>query len=224
MKLDPTGMPLPTASRVESAMSRLEQTARSAQEGQSPEDLKKIAEEFEALMLAKLVESMRKTVPKSELFPESSSQALYDGMMDDALGHHLAKAGGFGIQDQLLRQWSRGRNEAPSGPEELAAYAGRLGMSARGAQGPHRSNELDAIVRGQGAQERNDPEPLEPGELSRILQESNRDLGGLDDGETPLSELPPPTRDEWLFSPQAEQVLRALMGNDPASPSSDDEP
>lgn len=213
MKLDPTGMPVPTASRVDQAMSRLEATAQAAREGaQTPEELQKMAEEFEALMLSKLVEAMRKTVPESGLFPQSSSQALYDGMMDDALGHHLAKGGGMGIQEQLLRQWTRGRNEPVSG--EIAAFAGRTGM-------PARPSALQAIMRGSSADEQ-PVEPLQEGELSRILQESNRDLGGLDDGETPLSELPPPTRDEWLFSPQAEQVLRAIIANDPASPGGED--
>ncbi|GMV41756.1 MAG: hypothetical protein AMXMBFR64_34720 [Myxococcales bacterium] len=196
MKLEPTGVPM-VGSRSEVAMDRVEAAARGAE---SREDLEHVAKEFEALMLTKLVESMRATVPKSDLWAGGSSQGMYDGMMDDALGHHLANSGGLGVAKELMRSWGRGTG------------SGEMGGGGIG--------ELRQVEPSRGRSERG--ERLPPDELSRILQAS-RDLGGRDDGETPLSELPPPTRDEWLFSPQAEQVLRALISNDPASPGGSDD-
>lgn len=197
MKLEPTGVPM-VGSRSEVAMDRVEAAARGVE---SREDLEHVAKEFEALMLTKLVESMRATVPKSGLLSGGSSQGMYDGMMDDALGHHLANSGGLGVAKELMRSWGRG-----TGSGEMGGAVGELRQFE-----PRR---VERTERG----ERN----LPPDELSRILQAS-RDLGGRDDGETPLSELPPPTQDEWLFSPQAEQVLRALISNDPASPGGSDD-
>lgn len=212
MKIDPTGVPL-AQSRSDAAMSRLEQSARQA--GDAKEDLQHVATEFEALMLTKLVEAMRATVPKSELSPDSASQGMYDGMMDDALAHHLADNGGLGVAKELMKSWSRTHNEAPRDIAELAEFAGRTGHG-HAVTGLRRTAAASGVLRPE-RNERNDPMPHD--ELTRILETSSRDLGGRDDGETPLSELPPPSRDEWLFSPQAEQVLRALISNDPASPS-----
>lgn len=213
MKLDPTGVPM-AQSRSEAAMVRLEQRAQQA--GDSREDLQHVATEFEALMLTKLVEAMRATVPKADLTVGNASQGMYDNMMDDALAHHLADNGGLGVAKELMKSWTRTHNEPPRDVDELAAFARRTGATTHGEL--RRAESVGSLRRVQ-APERNEPIPHD--ELTRILDSSSRDLGGLDDGETPLSELPPPTRDEWLFSPQAEQVLRALISNDPASPDTD---
>jgi hypothetical protein len=56
-----------------------------------------MGEAFEALLLQQLFVSMRQTVPKSGLFAGSSTDGLYDHLIEQAMGDHLAKSGGIGL-------------------------------------------------------------------------------------------------------------------------------
>jgi flagellar protein FlgJ len=193
MKLDPTGLPIQTT-RTGLALDRLEEAARDA--AKSPEDLEKVAKEFEALMLAKMVESMRKTVPESGLLGKSASQGLYDNMMDEALAKHLSQSGGLGIADVLMKRWGHERNEPTPGGEGVLERLGRPVPAWTG----ERNEATDRVP--------------SPDELQRILAAERRDLGGRDDGETPLAEMLPPSEDGWLYSPEAEAVLRAIISGE----------
>lgn len=61
-------------------------------------ELGKTAEEFEALLLRNVVESMQKT---AKLDGESSGNQLTDHLIEDALANHLAKSGGIGLARYL---------------------------------------------------------------------------------------------------------------------------
>ncbi len=56
-----------------------------------------MGEAFEAILLQQLFVSMRQTVPKSGLFESSSSDGLYDHLIEQAMGEHLARSGGIGL-------------------------------------------------------------------------------------------------------------------------------
>lgn len=56
-----------------------------------------MGEAFEAILLQQLFVSMRETVPKSGLFESSSSDGLYDHLVEQAMGEHLARSGGIGL-------------------------------------------------------------------------------------------------------------------------------
>lgn len=56
-----------------------------------------MGEAFEAILLQQLFVSMRETVPKSGLFEGSSADGLYDHLVEQAMGEHLARSGGIGL-------------------------------------------------------------------------------------------------------------------------------
>lgn len=92
-----------------------------------PEDLKEAAEEFEALFLNQMLKTMRESVEKSELFHGGKGEELYTSMLDAELSRSMAKAGGIGLGEALLRQLK--------GPGEVRQAAGDA-YSAAETNGP----------------------------------------------------------------------------------------
>ena len=66
--------------------------------------LEEAAASFEALFLQHLLQSMRKTVPKSGLIDTGFAGETFLAMLDDALAQEMAKAGGIGLAKILLDQ------------------------------------------------------------------------------------------------------------------------
>lgn len=64
-------------------------------------DVRQAAQEFEAVMLRQMVEALRKAA-KAGAEEESGGQ-LTDHLIEDALATHMAKAGGIGLADTLVR-------------------------------------------------------------------------------------------------------------------------
>ncbi len=69
------------------------------------EDLRKACTGFEAIFLNKLLQSMRRTVPKSGLLDGGLQEDIYKGMFDERLAQAMAQRG-IGIGDMLYRQLS----------------------------------------------------------------------------------------------------------------------
>jgi flagellar protein FlgJ len=83
----------------------LAQLRREAQ-GQSPETVRKVAQQFEALFLQMMLKNMRDTGIKDELFG-SDQEKFYRDMFDEQLSVDLSKKGALGLTDLLVRQLSR---------------------------------------------------------------------------------------------------------------------
>jgi Rod binding domain-containing protein len=64
-------------------------------------DVRHAAQEFEAVMLRQLVEALRKAAKAGS--EEESGGQLTDHLIEDALATHMAKAGGIGLADTLVR-------------------------------------------------------------------------------------------------------------------------
>ena len=105
----------------------LVQRAQAASAHKSGKDLQTTAQEFESLLVYKMLEAMRRTVPKSGLL-KSFSTDMYQSMMDQEMANEVAKKGTIGlgnmlyeqltkIQDQLNKQATG--NQARQKPETL---------------------------------------------------------------------------------------------------------
>jgi peptidoglycan hydrolase FlgJ len=70
----------------------------------TPRTVREAAQEFESLFVAKLMESMRRTVPQGGLLGESSSLQIFREMLDQETARQIAKGGGFGIGEMLSHQ------------------------------------------------------------------------------------------------------------------------
>jgi flagellar protein FlgJ len=71
--------------------------------------LRETAQEFEGMFLGLLLKSMRGSAGKGGLFKEGVDTEIYREMFDQEIGRSIARAGGLGlaqmiIRDQALRQ------------------------------------------------------------------------------------------------------------------------
>lgn len=67
-------------------------------------NLRAAAEQFEALFLQRLMESMRDATPRAGLL-DNSDIRFYESLHDQQLSQHLARRG-LGLAEQLVRQLS----------------------------------------------------------------------------------------------------------------------
>ncbi len=73
----------------------------------SPKELQKATENFEAVLLNMVLKSMWKTIQKSDLFEKSNSSQIYEGLMLSSLSEEMAKNGGMGVAKVLYQQLSK---------------------------------------------------------------------------------------------------------------------
>lgn len=91
---------------------------KSAKEN-SPEAIKGVAKQFEAVFINMMLKSMRDATPQDGLFNSEQSK-LYTSMFDQQLSQKLANGKGIGLADVLVKQLSK----ASSAPADLLAGEG----------------------------------------------------------------------------------------------------
>ena len=100
----PPGRPAPVAPSLSAA-------ARPAQTSLSPEQVERTrrsAQEFEAMAVAQMLQPMFNTVDTSKgLFGGGKGEAAWKPMMVEEMGKMLAKSGGIGIADAVLKEMLR---------------------------------------------------------------------------------------------------------------------
>ncbi len=74
--------------------------------GASQKEMEKVARDFESVFINKLFESMRKAIPKSDLF-DSSAMDMYQSMMDQEMSKELSKRKGLGMGEMVYNDLSR---------------------------------------------------------------------------------------------------------------------
>jgi flagellar protein FlgJ len=87
---------------------------RHAAQDQSPETVRKVAQQFEALFIQMMLKNMRNAGIEDKLFG-SDQEKMYRDMFDQQLSVDLSEKGALGLADLLVRQLSR-----PPGPEGAA--------------------------------------------------------------------------------------------------------
>lgn len=85
-----------------SGLARLRHDAQ----GQSPETVRKVAQQFEALFIQMMLKNMRNTGVEDELFG-SDQEKMYRDMFDQQISVDLSEKGALGLADLLVRQLSR---------------------------------------------------------------------------------------------------------------------
>jgi flagellar protein FlgJ len=90
----------------------------------SPAALRSVAEQFEAILLTQMLKQMRKPMMPGGMFDTPEAQS-WNEMVDQRMGLHLAKSGGIGLADALLKQIEfSNRGIAATGAQD-SAQAGR---------------------------------------------------------------------------------------------------
>ena len=72
----------------------------------SEKDMEKVARDFESVFVNKLLESMRKAVPKSGLL-DSSALDMYQSLMDQEMAKKMSERKGMGLGEMVYRDLSR---------------------------------------------------------------------------------------------------------------------
>ncbi len=71
------------------------------QDAKIPENVEKVAEEFESLFLGIVLKAMRDTVPDSGLMSKSNAMKIYTSMLDDEYSKILAANRHTGIAESI---------------------------------------------------------------------------------------------------------------------------
>lgn len=72
----------------------------------TPDQVREVAQKFEALLLTNMLKGLRRTVPESR--EPNSQRELYYELFDETLAADLSKKGGIGVADMIQRYLERG--------------------------------------------------------------------------------------------------------------------
>ena len=96
-----------------------------------PDQLRRVATEFEAVVLAQLLSGLRKTVPKGGLFGQSASEEIFQSMLDSELARVTAERSPFGLADAMVKRFA-GEPTAPENPRATESLPLARGPRLRG--------------------------------------------------------------------------------------------
>lgn len=87
-------------------LSALQQTQLTQKEvsPKETEQLEKAAEQFEAIFLQQMVNSMWSAVPNEGLLSGSNEEALYRDMFNQAITEEMAKSQSLGVKDMIIKE------------------------------------------------------------------------------------------------------------------------
>ena len=94
----------------------------------SEEEIQEIGKKFEALLLHQLLATMRNSVPKSNLFGESSAQKIYQDMFDERIAETVVETGQTGIGKAIAEEIIR-QQQASTLPKDGAPFRPLAGKS-----------------------------------------------------------------------------------------------
>lgn len=69
--------------------------------------LKKVCQEFEALLVTQMLSAMRETVPKSDLLGSREKEEIFQSMLDQETAVQMSRTGSLRIADMLYAQLSK---------------------------------------------------------------------------------------------------------------------
>ena len=72
----------------------------------SDKNMEKVARDFESVFINKLFQSMRKAIPKSNLF-DSSAMDTFQSMTDQEMSKKMSERKGMGIGEMVYKDLSR---------------------------------------------------------------------------------------------------------------------
>ena len=101
-------------------------THKQTTQQQQEQKLKDASKMYERHFLNEMVKQMRKTVPKSELMPESYAEKIFKSKMDEEYVDSWADQGGIGLADLIYKQmhekiFPNQNINKPSGPIDVDA-------------------------------------------------------------------------------------------------------
>lgn len=74
---------------------------------QTPEQARAVAEEFEAVFLAQMMEHMMGDTTKSDTFGGGPGESAFRGLLNEEYAKVMARSGGVGLADALTQEMLR---------------------------------------------------------------------------------------------------------------------
>ncbi len=72
--------------------------------GRDPQQLKQVAQQFEAIFIQQMFKEMRNTVPDAGLLEKGNADDIYTQLQDAEAAKMMAQHGGIGLADLMLKQ------------------------------------------------------------------------------------------------------------------------
>ncbi|HHT9127089.1 MAG TPA: rod-binding protein [Candidatus Brocadiia bacterium] len=102
----------------EQLANKLENLSQAGKNQRPKDELKKAAQDFEAVLVNFLIKAMWKTIPDSGLYDESNATDAYTDIMQSALSEEITRMGGFGIAQKLYEEMQKSLILTPR-PEQV---------------------------------------------------------------------------------------------------------
>lgn len=83
----------------------------------APDDIRRVAEDFEAVFLARMLQPMFQGLSTDAPFGGGHAEETWRGFLVDAMARQVARAGGIGLADQVQRELL-GLQTVPTPPSE----------------------------------------------------------------------------------------------------------
>ncbi|MDP2690710.1 MAG: rod-binding protein [Deltaproteobacteria bacterium] len=93
---------------------------------ETPAEMKKALQDFEAIFINQMLKVMRESVGKGDLFHGGSGEEVYSSLFDMELSKVISGSGGIGLGEMLMKQLGGGYAAA----EEKNAAAGAQSLPA----------------------------------------------------------------------------------------------
>jgi murein DD-endopeptidase MepM/ murein hydrolase activator NlpD len=122
----PTGILTSSGSRLENKI----HAAQSETGAKQKSELKKAAQEFEAVFITLMLKAMRETIEESGLMEGGFGKSIYTEMFDQEVSVNLAKRGTLGISDLLYKKLAANSNEEESEKSAQPSITAPSGRSA----------------------------------------------------------------------------------------------
>ncbi|MDA3949598.1 MAG: rod-binding protein [Spirochaeta sp.] len=75
-------------------------------QGTAEDQLRSVAEDFEAIFVKQMLESMRSTLnPEHRLVDTGMAGEMFEDMLYDEYAQTMSKSGGFGLADMIVNQY-----------------------------------------------------------------------------------------------------------------------
>jgi Rod binding domain-containing protein len=91
----------------EQMISKLKNLRHAGENQGSKEELKRVANDFEEILVNFLVKAMWKTIPDSGLHEESKAMGMYTDIMQSALSEEITRMGGLGVAQSIYDEMEK---------------------------------------------------------------------------------------------------------------------
>jgi flagellar protein FlgJ len=92
---------------MQAQIKRLQDSSEQMQNSKSEAEAKKVAGQFESMIVSQMFKAMWQTVPDSQMFGHSNEQQIYKDMLNQAIADSLQEGPGLGVREVVYKDIKR---------------------------------------------------------------------------------------------------------------------